>query len=560
MGPGGSVSCTFPEICELIACCRVRQRTFVPEESQKAMVEFVSASAAAGLIEDGAVITVSSSSGLACPDAVLEAVGKRFRATGRPADLTAIHPIAAGDLYGIGGIDHLAQPGLLKRTLAGSYPSGPSSVPTPAIWRMIRDNAIAAYNIPSGILFDMHREAAARRPGVLTKVGLDTFVDPDLEGCAMNAAASRPVVRKVEFDGDTWLYFPTVIPEVAIIRATTADERGNLTCEHEGAVLGVLDQALAVRNNGGIVIAQVKRTAPAGSLNPHHVVVPGMLVDYVVVAPEQMQTTQTAYDPAISGEIFRPLDSFSVPDWNLQKIMARRVALELRRGMAVNLGFGVSANVPRILIEEGRHGTVTWVIEQGAVGGVPLLDFQFGCSSNAEAIVDSPHQFTYFQGGGFDLSLLSFLQIDREGSVNVSKLSAQPHVTAGAGGFVDITARAKRIVFSGLFTAGAKVGLDGGTVAIEKEGKVRKLVNRVEQVSFSGPRALRQGQDITYVTERCVMRLTPEGVVVTEIAPGIDVERDILAQAEFPLRIAENATAMPGAIFRNAPLDLPLLS
>jgi acyl CoA:acetate/3-ketoacid CoA transferase len=285
-----------------------------------------------------------------------------------------------------------------------------------------------------------------------------------------------------------------------------------------------------------------------------------MLVDYVVVAPEQMQTTQTAYDPAISGEIFRPLDSFSVPDWNLQKIMARRVALELRRGMAVNLGFGVSANVPRILIEEGRHGTVTWVIEQGAVGGVPLLDFQFGCSSNAEAIVDSPHQFTYFQGGGFDLSLLSFLQIDREGSVNVSKLSAQPHVTAGAGGFVDITARAKRIVFSGLFTAGAKVGLDGGTVAIEKEGKVRKLVNRVEQVSFSGPRALRQGQDITYVTERCVMRLTPEGVVVTEIAPGIDVERDILAQAEFPLRIAENATPMPGAIFRNAPLDLPLLS
>ena len=272
-----------------------------------------------------------------------------------------------------------------------------------------------------------------------------------------------------------------------------------------------------------------------------------------------MQTTQTVYDPAISGEIFRPLDLFTLPDWGLQKIMARRVALELRHGMAVNLGFGVSANVPRIVMEEGRHGSVTWVIEQGAVGGVPLLDFQFGCSSNAEAIVDSPHQFTYFQGGGFDLSLLSFLQIDREGSVNVSRLSAQPHVTAGAGGFVDITARARRIVFSGLFTAGAKVGLDGAAVRIEKEGKVRKLVDRVEQVSFSGPRAVAQGQDITYVTERCVMRLTPRGIVVTEIAPGIDVDRDIRAQAEFPLCIAENATTMPEKIFRNAPMGLPLL-
>ena len=221
------------------------------------------------------------------------------------------------------------------------------------------------------------------------------------------------------------------------------------------AILGPLDQALSVRNNGGLVIAQVKRLAAAGSLRPHDVVVPGVLVDVIVVAPDQMQTTNTPYDPAISGEIFRPLSTFETPAFGVGKMIARRVAQELREGDAVNIGFGISANVPRILIEEGLHGAVTWIIEQGAVGGVPLLDFQFGCASNAEAIVPSPAQFTYFQGGGFDMSLLSFLQIDRHGCVNVSKLGLRPHVTAGAGGFVDITARAKRIVFSGLFTAGA---------------------------------------------------------------------------------------------------------
>jgi acyl CoA:acetate/3-ketoacid CoA transferase len=296
----------------------------------------------------------------------------------------------------------------------------------------------------------------------------------------------------------------------------------------------------------------------AGSLNPHSVVVPGVLVDRVVVAPDQMQTTQTVYDPAISGEIFRPMDSFAIPEWGLQKAMARRLALELRRGMAVNLGFGVSANVPRILIEEGLHGAVTWAIEQGAVGGVPLLDFQFGCSSNAEAIVPSPYQFTYFQGGGFDLSLLSFLQIDRDGCVNVSKLSARPHVTAGAGGFVDITAAAKRIVFSGLFTVGAKVVLENGTIRVEKEGKVKKLVDRVEHISFSGRRAVAQGQDITYVTERCVMKLTPRGLTVTEIAPGIDLQRDVLAQAEFPLLVADDLRLTPAAVLRPEPMGLTM--
>lgn len=526
-----------------------------------AFPKVLTADEAAALIPDGAVVTVSSSSGLGCPDAVLAAIGRRFDTTGHPRALTTLHPIAAGDMWGIDGIDHIAKDGCLARVLAGSYPSGPSNREPPKIWQMVTGDRIPAYNIPSGILFDMHREAAAKRPGVLTKVGLDTFVDPDREGCAMNArAATDPIVQKIEFAGDTWLFFPAITPKVAIIRATTADERGNLSYEHEGGYLGPLDQALAVRNNGGIVIAQVKRLAKAGSLKPQQVFVPGILVDAIVVAPEQMQTTQTVYEPAISGEIFRPLSSFEVPEFGVSKVIARRVAQELRTGDAVNIGFGISANVPRILIEEGRHGDVTWVIEQGAVGGVPLLDFQFGCASNAEAIVPSPYQFTYFQGAGFDCSLLSFLQIDKDGCVNVSKLGVRPHVTAGAGGFVDITARAKKIVFSGFFTAAAKLDIVDGALKIGQEGKVKKLVQAVEHVSFSGRRAVAQGQDITYVTERCVLKLTPEGVMVTEIAPGVELERDVLSQAEFPLLVAPRLERMNAALFQPEPIGLKLVA
>jgi len=286
--------------------------------------------------------------------------------------------------------------------------------------------------------------------------------------------------------------------------------------------------------------------------------VPGVLVDYIVVDPDQMQTTQTAYDPAISGEIFRPLESFRVPGFDIQKVIARRVAMELESGSAVNLGFGISANVPRILLEEGHHGEVTWVIEQGPVGGIPLLDFAFGCAANAEAFVPSPHQFTYFQGGGFDASLLSFLEIDRSGSVNVSKLAFRPHVTAGAGGFVDITCRARKIVFSGMFNAGAKLGVDGGRLVIEKEGKIKKLVNEVDHVTFSGRRAIEQVQDVTYVTERCVMKLAPSGIVLTEIAPGADLQRDILAQSEFPIIVSDNLIEMSSRIFSPEPIGLSL--
>jgi acyl CoA:acetate/3-ketoacid CoA transferase len=523
------------------------------------MKKVISADQAAGLVRAGDVVSISSSSGLGCPDKVLAAIGARFDREGQPRNLTTLNPIAAGDMYGIKGIDHLAKPGLLARILAGSYPSGPSSLPMPAIWQMVVDNQIEAYNSPSGILYDMHRDAAAKRPGVLTKVGLGTFVDPDLQGCAMNdAAAARPVVRKESFDGQQWLYFPAIAPQVAIIRATTADEHGNLTYEHEGALLGGLDQALAARNNGGIVIAQVKRVVKAGTLRPHDVHVPCNLVDHIVVDADQLQTTQTLYDPAISGEIAQPLATFEPQAWGPEKVIARRAAMELAHGSAVNLGFGISANVPRILLEEGLHGEVTWAIEQGAVGGMPLLGFAFGCASNADAIMASPNQFTYFQGGGFDVTLLSFLQVDGNGSVNVSKLGAKPYLTAGCGGFVDITAHARRIVFSGFFTAGARLEVGGGRLTILKEGKTRKFVKSAEHITFSGVIGRQRGQRVTYVTERCVIDLENDALVVREIAPGIDLQRDVLDQADVPLRVAEDLRIMDAALFSEAPFVLQL--
>jgi len=523
------------------------------------MRKLISLDQAASLIPDGAIVSVSSSSGLGCPDLMLAAIGERFSKLGHPKNITTLHPIAAGDMSGIKGVDHLAQKGLLARILAGSYPSGASSAESPKIWQMIVGNDIPAYNVPSGILFDMHREAAAKRPGVLTKVGMDTFVDPQLQGCAMNdKAAQVPIVKHILFEGEDYLYFPAIVPDIAIIRATTADENGNLSYEHEGAYLGGLEQAMAAHNNGGIVIAQVKRLAASGTMKAQQVRIPAMLVDYIILDPEQKQTTQTFYDPAISGEISRPLDSFELMPFGVQKAMARRVAQELFADSTVNLGFGISANVPRILLEEKLHGTVRWVIEQGAVGGVPLLDFSFGCAANAEAIMPSPHQFTYFQAGGFDAALLSFLEIDKEGSVNVSKLGFCPHVTAGVGGFADITARAKNLVFSGMFNAGAKMHLEEGKLVIDREGKLKKLVNQVEHVTFSGKRARQQGQNVIYITERAVMELAADGLILTEIAPGIDLQKHILDQCNFPLRVSDKLKTMDKALFREQVMGLQL--
>lgn len=519
----------------------------------------LSAAEAVAMIPDYATVTVSSSSAMGCPDVVLQALGELHAQTGYPKALTTVHPIAAGDMYGVKGIDHIAAPTLLKAVIAGSYPSGPSTIEPPLIWQRIVANTVEAWNLPSGVLFQQHRAGATGQPAVVTTVGLDTFIDPRRQGGALNEGTPRDYVEVVRHKDREYLSFPAIRPDVAIIRATTADEHGNLTYEHEGSPLGALDQAYAAHNNGGLVIAQVKRVVKAGTIPPQHVRVPGILVDVVVLAPDQLQTTQTSYDPALSGEIFAPDDRIEPLAFGLEKIIARRAAMELRAGWIVNLGFGISAGVPRVLNEEGHGDSVTWAIEQGPVGGFPLTGFAFGCALNPDAIMQSADQFTLLQGGGIDAALLSFLEIDASGNVNVSYLPSRQHVTAGVGGFADIVNGSPRIVFAGYFTAGTKdIGISAAGLEIRQDGKVSKLPADVARVTFSGQQALAAGKKVIYVTERAVMELRPEGLTVTEIAPGVDLARDVLGRAGFALRVSDEFKLMDAALFDPHPIGLDL--
>lgn len=514
---------------------------------------------AADLINDEDIISVNSSSGLGCPDAVLKGIGTRFSEEASPRALTTIHPIAAGDMWGIKGIDHLAKSGLLRRVIAGSFPSGPSSAEPPLIWQMIEKDEIEAYNLPSGIIYQMHRAAAAGQPGVTSKVGLRTFIDPRNQAGRMNAVTPPAIVELTERKGEEWLFFEAITPNVAIIRATTADEYGNLTFEEEASMLGALDLAYAAHNNGGIVIAQVKRIAEGHTLNPRDVRVPGILVDAIVHAPDQLQTTQTVYDPAISGQQRRSLSTLPPVPFSLEKVMARRACHELQSGETVNLGFGVAALVPHVLVEENLPQEVSWVIEQGAVGGVPLLDFVFGVSQNPDAIMPSIDQFTLLQGGGFHRTFLSFLEIDRQGNVNVHSLPKRRHVTAGVGGFADITTAASDIVFVGSFTAGRRdIIVEDGQLIIRQDGPYTKFVNSVDGITFSGQRALEGGQRVKYITERAVLELRPEGLTVTEIAPGVDLEKDVLGKSDFPLQVSGALAPMDAALFAPEPMGLKL--
>jgi propionate CoA-transferase len=378
-----------------------------------------------------------------------------------------------------------------------------------------------------------------------------------LEGAKMNAVTDD-FVQLMQVGGRDYLFYPAVKVDVAIIRATTADPYGNLSYEQECGTLGALDQAYAAHNNGGLVIAQVKRRSE-DQLPTQSVHVPGILIDAVVVAPDQMQTTQTVYDPALSGEEHRDLDDIEPVEWGLEKVIARRSAAELQVDATVNMGFGISAAVPRVLLEEGHAEDVTWVIEQGAVGGFPATGFAFGCSLNPQALMQSIDQFTLLQGGGFDVAMLSFLEVSGAGDVNVSYLPARPHVTAGVGGFNDIITRAPKIVYSGYFTAGKKdIRIEDGQLRIVTDGAVAKFVPEVAQVSFSGEMARRRRQEVLYVTERCVIELAEAGLTVIEIAPGVDLERDVLAKAGVPLRVSPDLRQMSAALFRPEPMGLIL--
>jgi acyl CoA:acetate/3-ketoacid CoA transferase len=518
------------------------------------MAKIVDAADAVAQIADRSVVSVACSSGVNLPESTLAALGSRFQAMGGPVDLTVVLPINAGDMFGLLGVDHLAAPGLVRRLIGGSFTSGPSRLPVPAMRARIAAGDLEAYNLPSGWLYQLHREIAARRPGVFTDVGIGTFVDPRHGGGRMNAVTHEHLVHVVKFDGREWLHLPSFGVDWAIIRATTADERGNLSFEHEASTTGAYVQALAAHNSGGRVIAQVERIAAAGTLPPQTVRVPGVLVDYVVVDPAPQQATQTAFDPAISGEVRRPLASVSPVPFGPEKVIVRRAVQELRRGMTVNLGYGISALAPAVLLEEGQFGDVTFAIEQGAIGGLPLTDYQFGCAVNAEAFVSAADQFDFLQGGGCDAAMLSFLQVGPDGSVNVSLLADRPHTTAGAGGFVDITAHTPNLIFSGYFTAGGlEVAVEDGRLHIKKEGRVRKFVEQVAQVTFNGAVAAERGQSLTYVTERAVLRVIAGALTLVELAPGIDVQRDVLDQCDAAVAVAPLLRTMDARLFRPEP-------
>lgn len=518
----------------------------------------LTAEQAAALIPDGATVSVSSSSAIGLPEKTLAAIGERFEATGHPRNITSLHCINSGDMSdGLGGSNHLAKPGLLKRIIGGSYPAGPTSLPKPPVREMLESNQIEAYMIPSGLMYQMHRAAAAKQPGVLSDVGMGTFLDPRVEGGKMNST-SPDLVRLMEVDGQEWLFLPAIPVDVSIIRATTADPYGNLTFEDEASLLGTLDVAYAAHNNGGIVIAQVKRLSETKHA-AREVHIPGVLVDAIVVDPDQRQVAGIDYDPALAGTEIKSLDEIDLVDFSVQKVIARRAAMELAQYDIANLGFGVSANVPRILMEEGLDGEVTWIIEQGAVGGFPVTGKPFGAAYNPDAIVQSSDQFTLLQGGGIDIALLSFMEVAGNGDINVSLLPSATHATAGVGGFADITAHAKHLVFSGQFTAGRKeLNLGNGRLEIIKDGTIPKFVPEIAQITWSGKVGTERGQKVLYVTERCVLELREAGPTVIEIAPGVDLQRDVLDKAGIPLAVADDLKLMDARIFTDEPMGLEL--
>jgi propionate CoA-transferase len=497
----------------------------------------VSVEDAVARIPDGSTVSICGAWVLV-PESTLKALEDRFLLTGHPRDLTAVFPICPGDLFDQRGIDHLAHKGLLRRAIGGSYPTGPSGGSGSPLRSMIQNNEIEAYNLPSGMLAHWLREVGARRPGVLTRVGLGTFVDPRVSGGRMNESTPHGLLSVVDVAGNEALFMPSFPVDVSIIRATTADELGNLTMEHEGATLTAFAQAAAARSSGGMVIAQVKRIAEARSLDPHLVKVPGHLVDYVVVDPDQMQASKITHDPSVCGEIKAPLPlPPAISD--MDRLIVSRAAREIRDGDVIVLGFGISALVPHLLIEQNRFDRVSCAIEQGSTGGLPLSGFQFGSSLNPQTILDAGSQFDLFQGGCFDRALLSFVQVDPAGRVNVHRVDKAPNVSAGIGGFLDIVSGARRLLFLGYFTAGGmQVEVQNDCLRIIKEGRSRKFVERLDHVSFDPHYSA--VEEVLYITERAVFRWTNDGLMLTEVAPGVDLERDIFAQMGFRPQVASS--------------------
>ncbi|WP_067669832.1 acyl CoA:acetate/3-ketoacid CoA transferase [Nocardia miyunensis] len=509
----------------------------------------VSAAEAVRLIRDGDSVAVGGFGGQCFPEELTIALERRFLESGTPHDLGIIFAVAQGDRRGR-GLDRICHPGLISRAIGGHWGM------SPAIQKLAVGNEIAAHNLPQGVLSQLFRDTAAGKPGLLTHVGLDTFVDPRLGGGKVNERTTEDLVELITLGGNEFLFYKALPMDVALLRGTTADPDGNITMEREALTLEALSIATAAHNAGGLVIVQVERLAEAGSLCPRDVKIPGVLVDCVVVAERDhhWQTFGTRYSPAYSGELRRvPLHTLAPLPLNERKVIARRAALELRVNSVVNLGVGMPEGIAAVATEERIVDYLTLTAEPGVIGGMPAGGADFGVAVNAQAVLDQPYQFDFYDGGGLDAAFLGMAQSDRDGNVNVSRFGSR---LAGSGGFINISQNAKQVIFLGTFLAPSRTAVLDGQVVVEHGPAAAKFVDAVEQRTFSGAQAVRTGQPVLYITDRCVFRLTADGLQLTEVAPGIDVDRDILAHMPFEPLLEGDPAVMDARLFTPDPMGL----
>lgn len=508
----------------------------------------VTADEAVRTIHSGDTVLIGGSGGgHAVPEALMVALERRFLADGEPRKITAIHPVGLGDGASLGA-GHIAHEGLLKRIVCGTF------INSPKISDLALADKIEAYSLPQGALSQLTREIAAGRAGLLTRTGLHTFVDPRHGGGRQSKAAKDDLVELVPFRGEDYLFFKPFHIDICFLRGTTADEDGNVTMEEEAIFGEMLSEAQATRRCGGTVIVQVKRMAKRTTLPAKQVKIPGILVDLVVVEPEQRQTYETYYSPAYAGELRIPLSDISPLPFDARKIIARRAAMELFPGAICNLGSGISTGIANIAAEEGVLDDICLTNEQGLIGGAPASGNEAGASRNYAAMIDQPYQFDFYDGGGLDLAFLSFAEFDEQGNVNVSRFANR---IVGPGGFINISQNAKAVIFSGTLTAGrSDMSWPNGRAHIARDGQGRKLVKTVEQITYNGGYGRARGQRALYVTERGVFRRSDDGIELIEIAPGINIERDIIARMDFRPKIAANLVTMDARLFHPEPMKL----